>query len=205
MTQAEPQADGATEAQHGDNSIASSSKDLSEPGSEESSATERAVESAALEEHVISAPAQDEQSATTVAHETSESADQEEHGAVPSAISSAAESISTGASQVASSVADSTHAARERVADAASAVGASAGTASAIAGSDRFGAEKTDPANTLYVGNLFFDVTEDALKREMERFGTVKSIKLIHDGRGLSKGYVLSYPHHLQCLGIGLT
>lgn len=204
MTQAEPQADGATEAQHGDNSIASSTKDLSEPGSDESSATERAVESVGLEEHVITA--QDEQPATTGVHETSESADQEEHGVVTSAISSAAESISTGASQVASSVADSTHAARERVADAASAVGASAGIASAIAGSDHSRDGRMDqPAHTLYVGNLFFDVTVDALKREMERFGTVKSIKLIHDGRGLSKGYVLTWPYHLPCLGIGLT
>lgn len=205
MTQAEPEADGATEAQHGENSIASSTKDFSEPGSEELSATERAVESAALEEQAISTPAQDEQSASTIAHENSESADQEEHGAVGSAISSAAGSVSTGASKVASSVADSTYAARERVADAASAVGASAGFASAIAGRDNSRSQKIESAHTLYVGNLFFDVTESALKREMERFGTVDDIKIIHDGRGLSKGYMLSCPHYLRCRRVRLT
>lgn len=168
-TQAEPEADGATEAQHGDNSIASSTKDLSDPANDESSVTERAIESA-----------QDEQLATTLAPETSESAAQEDDGAVTSAISSAADSVATGASRV-----------RERVADAASAVGASAGVASAIAGTDSSRSHNVESAHILYVGNLFFDVTEDALKREMERFGAVNTIKIVHDGRGLSKGYVI--------------
>ncbi|MCJ1249163.1 hypothetical protein MMC30_006386 [Trapelia coarctata] len=166
-TQAEPEADGATEAQHGDNSIASSTKDSSDPASDESSATERAIESA-----------QDEQPVTTLAPET-ETAYQGENGAIESAVSSAADSITTGAFGV-----------RERVADAASAIGASAGVASAIAGRDKPRAHhESQSAHTLYIGNLFFDVTEDALKREMERFGTVDTVKIIYDGRGLSKGF----------------
>ena len=145
---------------------------------EESSATERAIESAAQEDQAFS---HEEQPASTLASDTAESADQEEHGAAVSAISSAAESFKA-------SVTSSAQAAREHVADAASAVGGSAGVANAIAGRDNSGSQKLQPAHTLYVGNLFFDVTEDALKREMERFGAVKSIKIIHDGRGLSKG-----------------
>jgi len=39
------------------------------------------------------------------------------------------------------------------------------------------------------VGNLFFDITEDALKTEFEKFGDVKSVRIIYDGRGLSKGF----------------
>ena len=102
-----------------------------------------------------------------------------------SAISSAADSITTGASRI-----------RERVADAASAFGASAGAASAIAGSTRAKSHTPESEHTLYVGNLFFDVTEDALQREMERFGTINSVRIISDGRGLSKGYVIFSQQH---------
>lgn len=44
------------------------------------------------------------------------------------------------------------------------------------------------PKPSIYVGNLFFDVTEGDLEKEFARFGTVKSIRLIKDVRGLSKG-----------------
>ena len=40
------------------------------------------------------------------------------------------------------------------------------------------------------MGNLAFEVTEEKLKREMEKFGEVQSVRLITDGRGLSRGYV---------------
>ena len=46
------------------------------------------------------------------------------------------------------------------------------------------------PKETIYVGNLFFDVTEEDLKRELSRFGPVQKCRLMRDGRGLSKGYV---------------
>ncbi|KAL2436353.1 hypothetical protein ABEF95_008866 [Exophiala dermatitidis] len=42
---------------------------------------------------------------------------------------------------------------------------------------------------TLYVGNLFFDVTETDLVKEMARFGTVTRCKIVRDTRGLSKGF----------------
>lgn len=47
-----------------------------------------------------------------------------------------------------------------------------------------------EPNETIYIGNLFFDVTSEDLKSEMERFGTVESSKIIHDNRGLSRGWV---------------
>ncbi|KAE9981216.1 hypothetical protein EG327_006284 [Venturia inaequalis] len=43
--------------------------------------------------------------------------------------------------------------------------------------------------NVLYVGNLFFEVTEDALQRLFSEHGEVQKVKLIYDHRGLSKGF----------------
>lgn len=47
------------------------------------------------------------------------------------------------------------------------------------------------PNNSIYVGNLQFDVTEEDLKREFAEFGNVKSALIATEPRGLSKGYVL--------------
>lgn len=44
--------------------------------------------------------------------------------------------------------------------------------------------------DTVYVGNLFFDVREDEIRKEFETIGRVTSVKLIYDNRGLSKGCV---------------
>jgi len=71
----------------------------------------------------------------------------------------------------------------------------SAGSAGAApARDDSYGARRprateAEPSNTVYVGNLFFDVTEEDLKREFSRFGTVDNVRIIYDGRGLSKGF----------------
>jgi hypothetical protein len=43
---------------------------------------------------------------------------------------------------------------------------------------------------TIYVGNLFFDVTSADLTKEFEKFGEVKAAKVVTDSRGLSKGSV---------------
>ena len=48
---------------------------------------------------------------------------------------------------------------------------------------------QAEPKSTIYIGNLFFDVTEADLERELGRFGTVTQARLIRDNRGLSKGY----------------
>lgn len=45
-----------------------------------------------------------------------------------------------------------------------------------------------EPNETVYIGNLFFDVTAEDLKGELQRFGAVQSAKIVYDGRGLSRG-----------------
>ncbi|MCJ1433012.1 hypothetical protein MMC27_002371 [Xylographa pallens] len=155
VTQAEPEADGATEAQHGENSIASAT----DP----------------------------DQSASTNYEQPIQPADQEDQSIVASALSSSNETVSNTASRAAEAAATSTETIRGYAADAASAVGVGAATAQAIAG--RRGGEGSDPAHTLYVGNLFFDITEDTLKKEFQKFGEVNMVRIIYDGRGLSKGF----------------
>ncbi len=49
-----------------------------------------------------------------------------------------------------------------------------------------------EPKSTIYIGNLFFDVTENDLTKELSRFGTITKCRLIRDSRGLSKGYVFA-------------
>ena len=49
-------------------------------------------------------------------------------------------------------------------------------------------ARNAAPKETIYVGNLFFDVTAEDLKKEFSRFGPVASAKIVCDSRGLSRG-----------------
>jgi nucleolin len=44
------------------------------------------------------------------------------------------------------------------------------------------------PTNSVYVGNLLFDVADSDLRREFEQFGDIKSVIIATDARGLSKG-----------------
>lgn len=80
------------------------------------------------------------------------------------------------------------------VAEGADFAGASQGSATQdSAGTDRplnFGSEGFQKKPTVYVGNLFFDITESDLVKEFTRFGTITRAKLIRDSRGLSKGFV---------------
>jgi nucleolin len=50
--------------------------------------------------------------------------------------------------------------------------------------------QKSDapPNNTVYVGNLYYEVTADQLKRVFSRFGEVENVKIVFDNRGLSRG-----------------
>ena len=138
-TQSEPEADGAAEAEHGDNSIAASAE------SEAEDLTESTKETAS--------------SATETAR-------------------SAASGISHAASTAAQSVAGT-----------AESLGAAAGFG---AGKSSYSAPGSDlaPSTTLYVGNLFFDVRAEDLRKEFSRAGPIKEAKIIHDQRGLSKGCV---------------
>ncbi|KAJ5114478.1 hypothetical protein NUU61_000237 [Penicillium alfredii] len=42
---------------------------------------------------------------------------------------------------------------------------------------------------TVYVGNLFFDMPAESLRKHMEKFGTVIAAIIVHDNRGMSKGF----------------
>ncbi|CAI7597212.1 unnamed protein product [Penicillium manginii] len=44
-------------------------------------------------------------------------------------------------------------------------------------------------SETLYVANLFYDVAAEDLRAKMEQFGTVLQATIVHDNRGLSKGF----------------
>ncbi|KAL8668987.1 MAG: hypothetical protein Q9168_006409, partial [Polycauliona sp. 1 TL-2023] len=44
------------------------------------------------------------------------------------------------------------------------------------------------PSSSVYIGNLFFDVREDDLRKKFEECGTIENVKLVMDNRGLSKG-----------------
>lgn len=87
---------------------------------------------------------------------------------------------------------------KESVVGAAQSLGAAAG----FGGSDP-GAFQPPPtmSKTVYVGNLFFDVRAEDLRREFGRAGTVLDSKIIMDNRGLSKGCVTHHlPAHLYSI-----
>ena len=44
------------------------------------------------------------------------------------------------------------------------------------------------PNNVLYIGNLYYEVTEDQLRRVFSRFGEVENVRIVIDNRGLSRG-----------------
>ena len=160
-TQAEPEADGATEAQHGENSIAASADADADAN-------------------------------------TPEPATQHEEAAAQSTIESATESARDQASSAGSQVGDAARTATETVKGAAESLAAAAGfgPGPSQAGSRTEGSEGKDgePSKNVYVGNLFFDVRTDDLKREFSSAGEIVNAKIITDQRGLSKGYVLPLP-----------
>ena len=64
------------------------------------------------------------------------------------------------------------------------------GAAGASSGSARPGYAPNAPKPTIYIGNLFFDVTEADIMKEFSKFGKVNKVTVMRDNRGLSKGYV---------------
>jgi hypothetical protein len=165
-TQSEPEADGATEAQHGDNSIAASADpdaDVDAPTQSETSAAASNIESAT-------------ESATETTKETA---------------GSAADSAKETATSTTSTLSGAAQSAAETITGAAESLGAAAGfgSASRLSRDRNVPAQDGEPSKTVYVGNLFFDVRAADLKQEFERAGPVTDAKIIMDNRGLSKGY----------------
>jgi RNA recognition motif-containing protein len=48
---------------------------------------------------------------------------------------------------------------------------------------------EVEPNTTVYVGNLFFEVSEESLERLFAEHGNIKKTRIVYDHRGLSKGY----------------
>ncbi|PLB50707.1 RNA-binding domain-containing protein [Aspergillus steynii IBT 23096] len=46
-----------------------------------------------------------------------------------------------------------------------------------------------EPKETVFVGNLFYDVTASDLRKQMEKYGVVERLQIVHDDRGFSRGY----------------
>jgi nucleolin len=59
---------------------------------------------------------------------------------------------------------------------------------SEVTGQDAAASPPSNVNSTLYVGNLFFEVSEASLERLFSEYGTIKKTKIIFDHRGLSKG-----------------
>ncbi|KAK2804762.1 hypothetical protein FQN51_001403 [Onygenales sp. PD_10] len=45
------------------------------------------------------------------------------------------------------------------------------------------------PSETVYVGNLFFELSADELKQDMAEFGNVEAARIVYDNRGMSRGF----------------
>lgn len=54
--------------------------------------------------------------------------------------------------------------------------------------SGRLNFDDVAPSPNLYVGNLYFEINEEILRKEFMKFGHVNSVKIISDPRGMSKG-----------------
>ena len=53
----------------------------------------------------------------------------------------------------------------------------------------------------LYIGNLFFEVTDSDLRRHFEPYGEIVGVNVVTDMRGISRGYVPSPFPKLSLLG----
>jgi nucleolin len=61
-------------------------------------------------------------------------------------------------------------------------------TKAANGNNSRRRANDNPPNKTLYIGNLYYEVTTEQLQRVFTRFGEVESVKIVYDNRGLSRG-----------------
>jgi nucleolin len=111
-----------------------------------------------------------------------------------------APSVSTPGDESTSKINAAAESVRETVSDAAGSIGEMARQAAGMRSERTAPRARSDfierssngalvePKSTIYVGNLFFDVTENDLVKELSRFGTITKCRLIRDSRGLSKG-----------------
>ncbi|KAJ9646593.1 hypothetical protein H2199_002642 [Coniosporium tulheliwenetii] len=124
----------------------------------------------------------------------------EEHGSrTASEAPAQAAETSEGKSSTADTISSAAQTMKEKATETVESIAQSAtGAAYAATGglrSDQRSANKSqgvhvpESAKVLYVGNLFFEVSEEQLEREFSRFGPVTKTRIIYDNRGLSKGF----------------
>ena len=183
QTQSEPEADGATQAQHEENSIATSSQ---EPEAQElGEPTNEAVEeSSALGEPSLGV-GEPEQVEPSEPAEPTESGNRS-HQSEPA--------ISEQITEFVNSAKEKAGEYGQAATEAASGV-ASGGAHSAGLGQQqesrspsRSSGNSAPPSNIVYIGNLFFDATDEDLRREFSKAGEVVSATVKKDARGLSRG-----------------
>lgn len=75
--------------------------------------------------------------------------------------------------------------------DALEAAADAAASGSRSTRSPRQSSSPAEPNNVLYIGNLYYEVTVEQLKRVFSRFGEIDNVKIVYDNRGLSRGYVV--------------
>lgn len=147
-------------------------------------------EATVTDETVPETPSKPE--AETIAEQAPSSApkatDAEDQSAVASAIKTATQSVKTTAADAAETVSQVTENARTTISEAA---GAAANAMGRGAESAEHSSRIQPSPSTLYVGNLFYEVKEEQLKRLFGKFGPVARCHIVSDIRGLSKGYVL--------------
>ncbi|KAL8809290.1 MAG: hypothetical protein Q9200_003543 [Gallowayella weberi] len=80
------------------------------------------------------------------------------------------------------------HTVKETASNAYDAMTGDSGAYSPLTGSGA-GRDQKEATASVYVGNLFFDVREEELRKKFEEAGTIESLKIIMDNRGLSKGF----------------
>ena len=127
-------------------------------------------------------------------------ANQSNEATASSTLETATDSAREHASAAANRVSDAAQSATETVTGAAQSLGAAAGFGSPRnpenPGGQRGNAPALDgePSTTVYVGNLYFDVRSEDLRKEFERAGPIEEAKVVMDHRGLSKGYTTPRP-----------
>jgi nucleolin len=52
----------------------------------------------------------------------------------------------------------------------------------------RFGDDAETASRSVYMGNIYFDITADQLKELCSQYGEVQSVRLMKDVRGFSRG-----------------
>ncbi|EOD52193.1 putative nucleic acid-binding protein [Neofusicoccum parvum UCRNP2] len=108
------------------------------------------------------------------------------------ATSSAEQSSTDALSQAAEAVGETIESAGEAAADQAAAAASAVGSAAAQAVGDERPRQfypSDDRKRTLYVGNMYFQTTQDQLRQEFSPFGKIMRTAIIRDTAGLSRGF----------------